>query len=133
MKNTALGPGEAGFVVGNEETGGKRQGEREQPLPRRARDLGVEGGGSGWVEGGKSGLCLAFSLSLLTRCQNLLLQKRQNATFRSGCAKRGALISHANECAFISADRWPAGEMMMEERGGSVSHTHLLQRGGEKG
>ncbi|KAL0164702.1 hypothetical protein M9458_040455, partial [Cirrhinus mrigala] len=44
MKNTALGPGEAGFVVGNEETGGKRQGEREQPLPRRARDLGVEGG-----------------------------------------------------------------------------------------
>lgn len=73
------------------------------------------------------GLCLAFSLSLLARCQNLLLQKRQNATFRSGCAKRGALISHANECAFISADRWPAGEMMMEERGGSVSHTHLLQ------
>ncbi len=54
MKNTALGPGETGFVVGNEETGAKRQGEREQPLPRRARDLGVEGG-SGWVEGGKSG------------------------------------------------------------------------------
>ncbi len=54
MKITALGPGETGFVVGNEETGGKRQGEREQPLPRRARDLGVEGG-SGGVEGGKSG------------------------------------------------------------------------------
>ncbi len=61
MKITALGPGETGFVVGNEETGGKRQGEREQPLPRRARDLGVEGGwgsgggGGGGGEGGKSG------------------------------------------------------------------------------
>lgn len=58
MKNTALGPAETGFVVGSEETGGKRQGEREQPLPWRARDLGVcvcVGGVSGWVEGGKSG------------------------------------------------------------------------------
>lgn len=42
-------------MVGSEETGGKRQGEREQPLPWRARDLGVGGGGVGWVEGGKSG------------------------------------------------------------------------------
>lgn len=52
MKNTALGPAEAGFVVGSEETGGKRQGEREQPLPWRARDLGVGGWGVG-VGGGR--------------------------------------------------------------------------------
>lgn len=53
MKNTALGPAETGFVVGSEETGGKRQGEREQPLPWRARDLGVWGGGGGGVGGGR--------------------------------------------------------------------------------
>ncbi|KAG7316502.1 hypothetical protein KOW79_020043 [Hemibagrus wyckioides] len=53
-----------------------------------------------------------------TKKQSGWKQLRKNATFRSSLAKRGALISHANERASISTDRWPAGALLMEERRG---------------